>query len=305
MNQRTVVAWDRSDESRSAVAWALERAGHGGEDNELVLVHVVNEVSLVPGKTFSPREFDEAAQAVRDEADRVGRQAPAVRVTGQIIIGDALNALRRYTDPTTLVVVGTQPRTYPRFRFSWSLGTRLAASALGPVAIIPSRVEGSRSGVVAGVDGSEASVRAALFAAVEARRRGIALHLVHAWLEPPLWQEEYEFDAGILEDLDDQHAALVRDAADLVRRSYPDVELTAETVHGRVVPSLLGCSPLPELVVVGAQSRGALNRFMLGSATHELVLNLDVPVVIVGDRVRERTAGPGDSDDPTVGGMTP
>lgn len=291
MNERMVVAWDRSDESRAATEWALQRATHCGDNAELVLIHVVNPVSLVPGKTLGPHEFDDAAQAVRDEAERIGGRAPALRVTGEALLGDPLEALRRYTDPNTLVVVGTQPRSHPHFRFSWALGTRLAASALGPVAIAPAEVSGDRHGIAAGVDGSEASLRAALFAASEARLRGVGLHLIHAWKEPPVWQEEYEFDENIREQLDEQHESLLRDAADLVQHAFPDLELTAETVHERVVPALLGSSPLPEVVVVGTRNRSALNRFMLGSATHELILNLDVPVIVVGDRVRGLGAG--------------
>jgi nucleotide-binding universal stress UspA family protein len=253
----------------------------------LVLVSVTDEVTLVPGKAMGPEEFDAAAAAVAAEAARIRQELPGRRVTSEIIIGDTLNALRRYTDPTTLLVVGTHKRDFPHRRFAWSLGSRLAASALGPVAIIPHQVDGVRSGIVAGVDGSETSLRAALFAADEAQLRGVPLHLVHAWMEPAIWQEAYVYDEEILDEIALQHEAVVRDIEAVVKTFHPDLAMSASTVHGHAIHALLEFSPLPELVVVGCRSRSAMNRFMLGSASHELILNLDAPVVVVSDRVRD------------------
>ncbi|SDZ42766.1 universal stress protein [Herbiconiux ginsengi] len=287
MNQRTVVAWDGTAESRSALDWAVARSRHLDSTAELVLVSVTDEVSLVPGKTIGPEEFDAAGAAVADEAARVRQELPEHRVTGEIVIGDTLNALRRYTDPTTLLVVGTHTRDFPHRRFAWSLGSRLAASALGPVAIVPHQITGARRGIVAGVDGSETSLRAALFAAEEAQLRGVPLHLVHAWMEPAIWQEAYVYDEEILDEIALQHEGVVRDIEVVVKRRHPGLAMTASTVRGHAVHALLEFSPLPELVVVGCRSRSAMNRFVLGSASHELILNLDVPVVVVSDRVRD------------------
>jgi nucleotide-binding universal stress UspA family protein len=287
MIQRTVVAWDGTPESRSALDWAVARTRHVTGSAELALVSVTDEVSLIPGKTMGPEEFDAAGAAVADEAARLRQELPEHRVTSEIIVGDTLNALRRYTDPTTLLVVGTHTRDFPHRRFAWSLGSRLAASALGPVAIVPHQAAGTRRGIVAGVDGSETSLRGALFAADEAQLRDVPLHLVHAWMEPAIWQEAYVYDEEILDEIALQHEVVVRDIEAVVKRFHPGLALTASTVHGHAIHALLEFSPLPELVVVGCRSRSAMNRFMLGSASHELILNLNVPVVVVSDRVRD------------------
>ncbi|MGA1837952.1 universal stress protein [Herbiconiux sp. 11R-BC] len=287
MMQRTVVAWDDSVESRTATAWMLDRTRHAAPGHEVVLVRVIEEVGLIPGATTDPGEYAAATIAVAEEAVRVARELPSARVTSQVVIGDTLTALRRFTDPATLVVLGTQARTTPHLRFAWAIGTRLAATALGPVAIVPRHVSGVRSGIVAGVDGSETSTRAALFAAAEAVLRGVPLHLLHVWLEPPVWQADYVYDDLTLELLTAEHAAIVHDAASAVKRAYPGLTLTANAVRGPTVRSLLDTPPLPELVVVGCRSRGAVNRFLLGSASHELILNLDVPVIVISDRVND------------------
>ncbi|WP_175494358.1 universal stress protein [Herbiconiux ginsengi] len=287
MTRRTVVAWNDSVESRTALAWAADRAGHAPAGQEVVLVRVLDEVSLIPGTTIGPEDFDAARRNVDDAARLMARERPDARVSSQIVIGDVLNALRRYTDPETLVVVGTQARTYPHFRFAWSIGARLAATALGPVAIVPRHVTGDRSTVVAGIDGSATSTRAALFAAAEARLRGVPLHLLHVWLEPPVWQADYAYDDDSLTILSRDHETIVRDTARVVERNFPDLAVTAETVRGPTARTLLDASPLPELVVVGCRSRSAMNRLVLGSASHELVLNLDVPVIVVSDRVHD------------------
>ncbi len=289
MDQRMVVAWDGSAESRAALDWAVERARHTDSTAEFVLLTVADDASLIPGKTVGPEEFDVAAAAVADEAARVRHELPGHRVTGEIVIGDRLNALRRATDPTTLVVLGTQTRDFPRQRFAWSLGSRLAASALGPVAIVPRLGAGTRRGVVAGVDGSETSLRAALFAAAEAELRGVPLHLVHAWQEPAIWQDAFVYDQEVLDEIASQHELVVRDVEAVVAKFHPGLEIAAVTVHGHTVRALLEFSPLPELVVVGCRSRSSMNRFMLGSVSHELILNLDVPVAVVSDRVRDVT----------------
>ncbi|WP_291048657.1 universal stress protein [Herbiconiux sp.] len=287
MTTRTVVAWDDSVESRTALVWATERARLAAAGQELVLVRVIDEISLIPGTTIAAEEFDAASTAVAEEAARIARELPAARVSSQVVIGDTLDTLRRYTDPTTLLVVGTEARTHPHFRFTWSIGARLAATALGPVAIIPRHVTGTRSGIVVGVDGSETSTRAALFAAEEASLQSVPLHIIHVWLVPPVWQADYVYDDFTLDMLGEEHEAIVHDAAAAVRRARPGLVVKAEAVRGSTVRALLDASPLPQLVVVGCRSRSAVNRFVLGSASHELILNLDVPVVIVSDRVRE------------------
>ncbi len=292
MNQRTVVAWDATDESRAAVTWALARARHLEHGHEFVLAHVIDDNTYVPGKAFGPGHYDTAGSPTADDVAAVQEQLPNGRVSSQIVIGDPLTSLRRFTDPSTLLVVGTEARTGAHFRFAWAIGTRLAATALGPVAVIPQQVTGIRSGVVAGIDGSETSIRAALFAAAEANRRRESLRLINAWLEPPIWQEPLVFDNEYIDEdyfqtVARQHEELVTDAAAIVHRSFPDLAVTAEEVRGHIVRSLLNASPLPSLVVVGCRSRNAWNRFVLGSVSHELLLNLDTPVVVVSDRVRD------------------
>lgn len=287
MTERTVIAWDDSAESRTAVTWTIERSRRMAAGHEVVLVRVFDGLTLVPGKTVGPAEFEAASRAVAAEAARIAQELPAARVSSQVMIGDTLSALRRCTDPTTLLVIGTEARTYPHFRFAWSIGARLAATALGPVAIIPGHVSGARSGIVVGVDGSETSNRAAVFAAGEAVLRQTTLHIIHVWLVPPVWQADYVYDDFTLDMLSEEHEAIVHDAAELVRLAHPDLVVRAEAVRGTTVRALLDASPLPQLVVVGCRSRSAVHRFVLGSASHELILNLDVPVVIVSERVCE------------------
>ncbi|SDZ42442.1 universal stress protein [Herbiconiux ginsengi] len=296
MSERTVVAWDGSATCRAAVDWAIDRARREDDGHEFELAHVIDEITYVSGDPGDPGAYDTATAPSPDDVDRVRRLLPRATVSSRSVIGDPVTTLRRYTDPDTLLVIGTEARTVPHLRFSWSVGSRVAARALGPVAIIPRRVTGIRSGVVAGVDGSPASLRAALLAASEAQLRDVELRLVNAWLEPPLWQEAYVFDDETIDDdyLDEvtrQHQQIASDAAAVVRDAFPLLTVTAQAVHGYTVRSLLLASPLPELVVVGCRSRSTLSRLLLGSASRELIQNLDVPVVVVSDRVHDAAPG--------------
>lgn len=289
MITRSVIGWDRSPESIAALEWALARARSG---DEIVLVTVTDEETWVPGKTIGSAQLADETRELQTDAEKIHARLPDVRVTADVVVGDPLTALRRYSGPDTVVVVGTGRHTHPRFRFGWSLGSRLAASALGPVAIIPVHNDGQRAGVTVGVDGSETSTRAVLVAAAEAERRGTSLRIIYAWQEPPIWQEAYVLDEEYLDELGREYQETVDRARRIAQRAFPQLAVTSMTVQGGIAQALLTTPPLPELVVVGCRSQTRVDRFLLGSTSHEVVLNMDCPLLVVSDRVREIASDP-------------
>ncbi|MEN0083386.1 MAG: universal stress protein [Leifsonia sp.] len=134
---------------------------------------------------------------------------PGLRVNTHIMAGDRLEELRRFSRPDNLVVVGTGQRSGPRARYHWSLGARLAATARGAVAVVPALPEEGRTSVVVGVDGSEVSLKAARFAAREARRLGHELVVVHSWLDPLVSVSGAVSEGPLLGELEEEHKAML------------------------------------------------------------------------------------------------
>jgi len=127
-------------------------------------------------------------------AQRVSAEHPSLRVNTQVMPGDRLDELRRFSRADNVLVVGTGERHGPRGRYHWSLGARLAASAQGAVAVIPGLPDDTRSTVAVGIDGTEVSFKAARFAAREARRLKQELIVVHAWLDPVVAMPDIRLD---------------------------------------------------------------------------------------------------------------
>lgn len=138
--------------------------------------------------------------------------------------------------------------------------------------------------VVVGVDGSEHSDRAVVWATEVAHNEHRTLVLVHAVHHVPPWVAAAAVDV----------AALNRDAAEAADRllashrarieslpGAPVVEVLSSTDDAREV--LLRLSAHAHLVVLGTRGRGPTERLLLGSVTSAVVRQSVCPVVVVRD----------------------
>ncbi|MEU4114789.1 universal stress protein [Kitasatospora sp. NPDC028055] len=139
------------------------------------------------------------------------------------------------------------------------------------------------STVVAGVDGSPASTAAAQWAAEEARRRGAALRLVHAW---PWLTDGVSSYAGP-DDLPAAAERTLAEAADAVRQRRPELVVDTDTVLDAPVDGLVAAAADAELLVLGSRGRGGFTGLLLGSVSMAVAGRSGTPVVVV------REAGPG------------
>lgn len=119
--------------------------------------------------------------------------------------------------------------------------------------------------VVAGIDGRAATLRAAIWAAREAARRGLPLTLVAA--------------------TDPEHTGSAV-AADLLQaRRIVDltvgVEVTEEIVAGPVGPALVSASRGAELLVLGARAPDGHVDETVGATTSRLMTRASCPVVVI------------------------
>lgn len=275
-----VVGWDGSPASGKALDWAVERAMATAEAIQLTDAVTLRE----PASDYVAEQAVEAEQVkATTAAQHVVRVHPSLVIDTRVLDGDPYQVLLDSSDEGTLVVVGTKERHGHKFRFHWSLGARLAGAARGPVAIIPAEGHDG-SGVVVGVDGSDVSLRAALFAAAEAQRRHEELHVVHAWSEPMSSVPELYPEESFTAELEDRHGILLGGAIHAIHKDYPQLAVSPHLVHGSPVYALNSALPSPALLVLGARQVHGIEHLLLGSVSHAAVIGIRVPTIIIPAR---------------------
>jgi nucleotide-binding universal stress UspA family protein len=122
--------------------------------------------------------------------------------------------------------------------------------------------------IVVAVDGSDPALRAAGWAAAEARRRGRRLRIVHIY-EWPL----RVYGPAIVDGAD--LLAALETAADF------GVDAETEVLRGPVVPVLREVSEHAALLVLGSRGLGGFTGLLAGSVSVTLAAHAHCPVVVV------------------------
>ncbi|HET9172998.1 MAG TPA: universal stress protein [Actinospica sp.] len=134
--------------------------------------------------------------------------------------------------------------------------------------------------VAVGVDGSEQALHAALWAAREARSRGVPLLVMHA-IDLPMTEVPPIEPADYAERAQRAGGELVTAAAAEIARAHPDVAVAAETSLHAPVARLTELSEGAELIVTGTRGRGAIAGTLLGSVSRALAAHAPGPLVVV------------------------
>ncbi|MEV5536422.1 universal stress protein [Saccharopolyspora shandongensis] len=124
----------------------------------------------------------------------------------------------------------------------------------------------AKQSVVVGVDGSESSAQAALWAAAEAARLGVPAHLVVVNDDPA--REGFAKQA-------------VRDVAERCHRERPGAAITDEVVTGHPAEELVRRSDGAQLMVVGSRGHGVFRDALLGAISISVAAHARCPVVVV------------------------
>ncbi|SFN90974.1 universal stress protein [Mycetocola miduiensis] len=279
MIEKVVVGWDGSDGAERAIEWALTRPS----SEKIVLVQVDNDIALE--ETFAADSTAAVARInLMEKAERIRDGHPDRTIHTELVQGDTVASLAAFSSPSALIAVGTRHATGSRPRRSWSVGARLAATAHGPVAIIPHPFVTDGHTIVVGVDDPEEA--ALLFAAEEASRTGATLRPVRAWQGPPLWPGQTEHDPELLESLAEMYRDIVTDAMESILVRYPDLMTDPIIEQGSPSDVLLEAARGAGMLVVGNRGFRGIKRFFLGSVSHTVVLSAAVPTVVVNAPTR-------------------
>ncbi|MDG4797671.1 universal stress protein [Micromonospora sp. WMMD1082] len=227
----------------------------------------------------------QAEGLVAAAVDEAGATAPGLRVTGEIVDGEATAVLLAQAPTATMIVLGDRGLGGVGALVVGSVAVQVAASADCPVLVARGahRADGP---VVVGVDGSALSRRAVEFAVRTAALRGAGVIALHAYRHPastgpgdmqPLVYDESELRA-------DEDRTVAESIAGLAER-YPEVPITRESVRGRAARVLTEASRRAQLTVVGGGRRNELTGLLLGSVSQSLLHHSDCPVAVIPDAV--------------------
>ena len=274
---RTVVGFDGSPSAWRALDWATHRVLERG--GALEVVHAID--TRLGGAVFGPR-FDletTVETGLKQAKSHVRALAPDIAVEVRWVDGPPAGALLREAAGAALLVVGTDKGPQPGGARIGTLPLKLAAKADCAVAVIPAAPPPERNVVVVGVDRSAFARSALAFAVTEASWSGAQVEAVHAWDVPVALHSA--LDSG-------EHA----DPAFLKREQAVIPDAVADVPIARaapIVPVLVRKNPAEALIeqgtgavaiVVGTRGRGRVAASLLGSVSHDVLLNLPCPVLV-------------------------
>ncbi|HVQ89701.1 MAG TPA: universal stress protein [Mycobacteriales bacterium] len=138
--------------------------------------------------------------------------------------------------------------------------------------------------VLVGVDGSEASLRAAEWAATESAARLVDLTVCCVAAEGPLekalvWEPDFTRDRA-------DH--VVAEAVARARRAAPGAPVTGEVAVGSTSEQLLAHAARYGLLVVGSRGLGAFTGLLVGSVSEQVAEHASCPVVVVRGETANR-----------------
>lgn len=278
MSSTITVGVDGRAEHRAALDWAIARAERDGSRLDLVSV-------IQRGWGDPPGEPDPAFAGIAGrllEAEVAIAARRVAEVTHHLRTGHVGTELVAASRAADLLVVGAHPAS-DRSHFAGSLAVRVAAAADVPVAVVPHGWGGRAGGVTVGVDGEPPSELAVDVAADEADALGAPLIVVcSGFTANPLL-------TGLVPEigLGDRRERIVQEAQRRARERHPSLDIRTRVIEAAPARGLVEAAAGSALLVVGTHNRRTGARLLLGSVSHDVLLNLALPVLIVRDRGAE------------------
>ncbi|MEV4539537.1 universal stress protein [Asanoa sp. NPDC049518] len=147
--------------------------------------------------------------------------------------------------------------------------------------------------VVAGVDGSAASVAAAAFAGGLASRRGLPLTLMHGFIDPLGYGVLGPMALPVaLPDPRDEGGSVMRKALELLGAEFPRLPVRTVLMPGSGANVLIEASRTAAAVVVGHRGLGGFPELLLGSVGSQVAAYADSPVVVHGPAEERARSAP-------------
>lgn len=134
--------------------------------------------------------------------------------------------------------------------------------------------------IVVGVDGSAAATQAVEWAADDAARAAVRLHIVHAVDRSPY--EIGRFPALGLDDAAQRNAdSVLAEAEAVARKRQPGLDITGMSLQGAAAAALRGHADGASEIVIGGRGLGGFPGAVLGSVSIHVAGHARGPVVVV------------------------
>lgn len=279
MKAKILVGIDGSSPSRAAVRWAVTRAAATG--CAVTLVQVLDDEWGTIGSEMLAEVEEGTLRLVDAEADYARSLIPGVAITISRLRGDPMIELAIASLDAELVVVGTHKTGFLHGRAFGSRSLQLAASAHSPVAVIPEAFSSAGRGVVVGIDDSSASHAAVAFGADEAERTDQELVLVRAWKLPDLHGDHTRAVSAAEAKQQASADRLMMDAVQTIHATHPALIVRCRSMRRAAAEALVDASTTANLLVIGSSRRHGIEQNALGSVSHDVLLNLSTPTLIV------------------------
>jgi len=273
MTDGIMVGYDGSAGGDEALRWAAREAWARGTALTICLAWPAADL-LQLGDWGS---HDRARQLGGDILARAMRQAKAVPdlpdVRTVLAEGSPAHVLCERSSTAEMVVVGS--RGHGGLANSWlgSVSWQVACHAQGRVVVVRGQwrpVNQSPGQVVAGVDGSPASLDALTFAFEEAALRDVPLVALCALADTP-------GRLGGMQRMEDDFNRQMT----LHEKEHPEITVLRQVTFGAPRSALLMAAAEAQLIVVGSRGLGGVEGMSLGSVAAALVHHSPCPVAVV------------------------
>ena len=278
MTERVILAVDGGPASASALDWVVDRAR--STDIELQLTSVVELEHGTPSPVEAEYRRAHAA-ALMSAAETAEAAVPGVAVTQVLRHGKPAIQLIAASQKADLLVIGTNKTRHLAGLVHGTLPLRIAGRSRCTVVVVPAGWTPVDGPVVTGWEDDGTGDVTLAFAASEAERRSADLVVVHSWTLPPAIGMGGFGIPIILDDIPETHRHALAGVVDDLRRSFPGVTVEERLETSSASHAIVDAAHGASIVVVGSHGRGALGGLIIGSVSHDVLMNMPAPVAVV------------------------
>lgn len=282
-----MVGVDNRGISESVLGWLSERGRAPGADLRVEVVTVA-ELGWIPVNTAEVEYRKAYEHALWEAGETLAAALPGVAIETTMLWGTPSEELVEVSGRADLLVLGSDKTGVVVGFVSGTLPLRVVTHSACPVVVVPAGWSASGRGVVAGVSLEPSDFAVTEFAAREAERSRAELTLVHALPIPQALLTSDLIAPITRDDVREAADAALKLAVDELLVRYPHLAISAHTADTRAALALTVEAKNADLVVVGTHGRGFLRRLVLGSVSHDLLLNTPCPVAVVHNREAHR-----------------
>lgn len=290
MPYNVVVAVDGGEASAAALDWVVDRAR---SVDMRVEVTTVVDIDWFPQVNADPVML-EHERIVEEAGKRIMLSGVSAEVSTTVRHARRVPGIVDASRRADLLVIGSHKTRGAVGLVYGTLPLAVAARTHCPLVVVPVDWNPGGERVIVGVD-DETGAAAMAFAAAEAEREDDSLVAVRAWDVPPLVNSAWEAMESPIEAFESSERAVLDAAVARIAAAHPDLPVDAVLEYGRPSVVLSQRAEGARLAVVGTHGRGRLAGLLLGSVSHDLLMNMPCPVVVVpnaGEAGRAERAEP-------------